>query len=123
MDKGYSTVYRVQGIPLEYRKKDLKEALVSIFSLAKTKTSVHVHSLAPNYTWSRPLKVATITFGQDIEVLPRGKKEAAFLVPTCDDNDEDDDDYSRRVRLKLDIHFEGLTPLRAFKDGRDHLIE
>ena len=122
--KAYSTVYRVQGIPLEYRKKQLKEALASIFTLEEKKNGVQVHSLAPNYIWSRPLKVATVTFSTEIEVLPEGKKEASFLVPTDElATDDDDDDYTHRIRLKLDIQFEGLTPLRTFKDERDHLIE
>ncbi|KAI9692467.1 MAG: hypothetical protein M1822_006698 [Bathelium mastoideum] len=70
------------------------------------------------------MKVATVTFGTDVRILPEGKREASFVVPTDDsDDDDDDDDYSHRIRLKLDIHFEGLTPLRAFKDANDHLID
>ncbi|KAF2236478.1 hypothetical protein EV356DRAFT_73100 [Viridothelium virens] len=122
--KQYSTVYRVQGIPMEYRKKQLKEALTSIFHLLETENFVRIYSLAPNYTWSRSLKVATITFDKEIEVLSEGKKEACFVVPTGDTDDDDDDGaFSQRVTFKLDVHFEGLTPLRAFRNERDHLID
>ncbi|KAL9069506.1 MAG: hypothetical protein Q9157_006130 [Trypethelium eluteriae] len=121
--RSYATVYRILGVPLEYDRKRLRTALISIFALSGTK-HIRIHSLAPNYTLSRPSQVATVTFENDPSVLLSGKREGPFALPSEDSSgDSDDEDALDRAKITLDTRFEGLTPLRSFSDEDDHQVE
>jgi hypothetical protein len=47
-------------------------------------------------------------------------RESTFTIPS---EDADDDSPSRTLKLTVDSHFEGFTPLNAFENGENHRIE
>ncbi|KAI9697154.1 MAG: hypothetical protein M1820_007889 [Bogoriella megaspora] len=107
-----------------------------IFKLPLAGSALRIHSLAPNYAVAPPSKVATVTFQRVPDQLAGGAFGGSFALTTSDlqlfrgDNSVVDEDdgflyqlFLHQVRLGIDVKFEGLTPLRSFRDRRSHEID
>ncbi|KFX91129.1 hypothetical protein O988_07900 [Pseudogymnoascus sp. VKM F-3808] len=119
--------YRVRGIPIDYRQKQVKVLLQTLLHLDKAGDSVILRSIAisPN----RKTKVATVCFRcRPILLPPRPDGEWHFPIPT-DNNSEnssadDDDDIIRQEQIvTVDSHFKGITVLRSFSKLDEHKID
>jgi hypothetical protein len=114
-------VYRVRGIPNNYKRQKTKETLNSILGLCNIDGSLKLGSLATSPY--RPEKVATISFRETPLCLRRGD-EWSFQLPDSGLPDLDDiDDYLPSPQIVIDSHFRDFTPLRTFESEFDHEIE
>jgi hypothetical protein len=121
-----NVAYRVTGIPIDYKQKQVKVLLQTVLQLDKAGNSVKLRSIAisPN----RKTKVATVCFGCRPTLLPpRAGGEWHFPIP--EDNtgnssaDDDDDIIPQEQIITVDSHFKGITVLRSFSKLEEHKIE
>ncbi|OBT69998.1 hypothetical protein VE03_00646 [Pseudogymnoascus sp. 23342-1-I1] len=120
-------VYRVTGIPIEYKQKQVKALLQTVLQLDKAGNSAKLRSIAisPN----RKTKVATVCFSYRPTPLPeRANREWHFPIPTENNSgnsspDEDDDIIPQEQIITIDSHFKGITVLRSFSNLDEHKID
>lgn len=129
--KTSQVTYRVRGIPLEYKKRQVDELLRSVLGLDAARGTVQVKSIAisPN----QKTKMATVNFQDPPPCLSSGRKECSFEIPDAfevpdvdnsdTDNDDDDDIIPKAPEITIDSHFRGITILRSFKNISEHKIE
>ncbi|OBT77481.1 hypothetical protein VF21_05279 [Pseudogymnoascus sp. 05NY08] len=116
--------YRVTGIPIDYKQKQVKTLLQTALQLDKAEISVKLRSIAisPN----RKTKVATVSFScRPILLPPRADEEWHFPIPTESNSgdssaDDDDDIISQEQIITVDSHFKGITVLRSYSKLDQH---
>ncbi|KFY64655.1 hypothetical protein V496_03120 [Pseudogymnoascus sp. VKM F-4515 (FW-2607)] len=127
-DKNAANVaYRVTGIPIDYKQKQVKALLQTALQLDKAGNSVKLRSIAisPN----RKTKVATVCFNCRPTLLPpRANEEWHFPIPTESNSgnssaDDDDDIIPQEQIITIDSHFKGITVLRSFSKLDEHKID
>ncbi|KFY22657.1 hypothetical protein V493_06435 [Pseudogymnoascus sp. VKM F-4281 (FW-2241)] len=116
--------YRVTGIPIDYKQKQVKALLQTALQLDKAETSVKLRSIAisPN----RKTKVATVSFtNRPILLPPRADREWHFPIFTESNSSADDDDdiIPQEQIITVDSHFKGITVLRSFSKVDEHRID
>lgn len=112
----YPGLYRAQGIPPTITKASIKRLLRSV--LACDESSLIVHSLADDPR-GKPTKVATFTFtGSSENLSGRGRR---WTFPILEDQCPSAEGQS--MRLSIDDHFEGFTPLNSFETSEEHKFE
>lgn len=122
-----NVAYRVTGIPIDYKQKQVKALLQTVLQLDKAGNSVKLRSIAisPN----RKTKLATACFScRPILLPPKADGEWHFPIPTENNSgnssaDSDDDIISQEQIITVDSHFKGITVLRSFSKLDDHKIE
>ncbi|KAI9776530.1 MAG: hypothetical protein M1839_009511 [Geoglossum umbratile] len=118
-----SYTYRVRGIPSHSSAKSAKELLESILGADGRQSRPSIKSFAPDP--SRPLslatKVATVNFEKVPDILRDKRREWVFTVPV--DESIDDGMQPRQVKVIIDSHFEGFTPLNALRSVKDHKVD
>ncbi|KFZ03699.1 hypothetical protein V502_10733 [Pseudogymnoascus sp. VKM F-4520 (FW-2644)] len=122
-----NVAYRVTGIPIDYKQKQVKAILQTALQLDKAGNSVKLRSIAisPN----RKTKVATVCFScRPILLPPRADGEWHFPIPTENNSgyssaDDDDDIIPQEQIITVDSHFKGITVLRSFSKLDDHKID
>lgn len=119
----YKTTYRAQGIPATFDRSSTRELLRRLLQLDDEGLRLTLLSLAPSpyEPKDKASHVATFTFNGISRNLPATRKEWTFTLPS--DEEANSDRQSRTVKLTIDSHFEGFTPLNAFENGEDHVIE
>jgi hypothetical protein len=117
--------YRVRGIPLEYKLRQVQELLRSVLGLDAARGTVQVKSIAisPN----QKTKMATVNFQNPPPCLSSDRKEWSFEIPDVDnsdaESDDDDDIIPKAPTITIDSHFRGITIFRSFKNVAEHKIE
>lgn len=121
-----NVTYRVTGIPIDYKPKQVKALLETVLQLDKAGNSAKLRSIAisPN----RKTKVATVCFGCRPTLLSRkADGEWHFSIPTEENSGNssanDDDIIPREQIITIDSHFKGLTVLQSFSKLDEHKIE
>ncbi|KFY14696.1 hypothetical protein V492_02454 [Pseudogymnoascus sp. VKM F-4246] len=122
-----NVVYRVTGIPIDYKQKQVKALLQTVLQLDKAGNSAKLRSIAisPN----RKSKVVTVCFSCRPTLLPsRTDGEWHFPIPTENNggngSSEDDDDIIPQEQIiTIDSHFKGITVLRSFSKLDEHKID
>jgi uncharacterized DUF497 family protein len=121
-----NVAYRVTGIPIDYKLKQVKSLLQTVLQLDKAGNSVKLRSIAisPN----RKTKVATVCFSCRPTLLPpRADGEWHFPIPAENNggnssDDDDDDIIPQEQIITVDSHFKGITVLRSFSKLDEHKI-
>lgn len=122
-----NSVYRVTGIPIDYKQKQIKALLQTALELDEAGGTVKLRSIAisPN----RKTKVVTVCFSCRPELLPpRASREWHFSIPTENNGGnsstfDDDDIVPQEQIITVDSHFKGITVLRSFRKLDEHKIE
>lgn len=112
----YPGLYRAQGIPPTVTKASIKRLLQSV--LACDESSLIVRSFADDAR-GKPTKVATFTFTGSAESLSGRGRRWTFPIP----EDQCPSAEGQSMRLSIDDHFEGFTPLNSFGSSKEHKIE
>ncbi|KFZ08657.1 hypothetical protein V501_05861 [Pseudogymnoascus sp. VKM F-4519 (FW-2642)] len=122
-----NVAYRVTGIPIDYKQKQVKSLLQTVLQLDKAGNSVKLRSIAisPN----RRTRVATVCFScLPILLPPKADGEWHFPIPTENNSensstDDDDDIIPQEQIITVDSHFKGITVLRSFSKLDEHKID
>jgi len=120
-----NVAYRVTGIPIDYKQKQVKALLQTVLQLDKAGNSVKLRSIAISPT--RKTKVATVCFSCRPTLLPpRADGEWHFPIPednTGNSSSDDEDIIPQEQIITVDSHFKGITVLRSFSKLEEHKIE
>lgn len=123
-----SKAYRVQGIPLDRKRRDVQKLIASILRLETDHTTVALKSLA--ISADGQTKTAVFSSSENHDLLSPEQSEWAFPISDGYDkeeqnnqNSDDDDLVPRGLTITIDTHFRGLTVLRSFSKESDHKTE
>ncbi|KFX90596.1 hypothetical protein V490_06374 [Pseudogymnoascus sp. VKM F-3557] len=121
-----NVAYRVTGIPIGYKQKQIKALLQAVLQLDKAGNSVKLRSIAIGL--NRKTKVAIVCFNCRPRLLPpRADGEWHFPIPEENTGnssaDDDDDIITQEQIITVDSHFKGITVLRSFSKLDEHKID